>query len=192
MLNIVNMQEIENNLMQVPGMIRMYETDSPGFSSGVKSWLIQLEKTLEANRLYACSEIAVLRGRIISAEKGVIPENIKFSKQKSHRKTVEAVAFDMLRQASELASGILKGPALQIDEAEKYMKQVVAVAERKGLMSSENSGIDRSGFLGSTWKRLVSDAELGAVCTHIRGLVSSSDVLILLDRALAGYNPAAY
>lgn len=96
----------------------------------------------------------------------------------------------MLRQASELSSEILKGPALQIGEAEKLMNQVVAVAERKGLLIYESSGIDRSGYLGITWKRLASDSELGAACTHIRGLVSSSDVLILLDRALACYRLA--
>lgn len=174
--------------MQVPCMIRMYETDNPSFTASIKSWLMQLENTLEANRIHTCSEIAILRGHIISAEKGIIPDNIKFSRQKSQRKSVEAVAFDMLRQASERASDILKGPALQIDEAEKYINQVVAAAERKGLIANENRGADRSVYLTATWERLVSDAELGAVCTHIRGLVSSNDILILIDCALAGYD----
>jgi hypothetical protein len=184
MLRILNIEELERVLMQMPGIIRMFEKQEPQFFESVMGLLKQLEKVLENNRMQACSDIAILRGTLVSVERGQIPEGITFLHSKTHRKLMNAAAIDSLKKANELVTSLIKAPVSQINEAERLIRQILAMAERKGLLITDGIIPDHADFLKDTWKRISDDPELGAVCLHIKGLINSNDILILLDRII--------
>lgn len=186
MLRLLNIEELESVLTQIPGLIRLFEKKESTFFQTVKDWLEQLEKVLENNRMQACSDIAILKGSLISVERGLLPQGMEFSSHKTHRKVMDAVAVETLKKANELITSLIKGSLTQINEAERYIRQIAPLAERKGLFNSpEGSVIHRSIYLKETWQRLMADPDLGNICLHIKGLVSSQDILILLDRAMS-------
>lgn len=186
MLRLLNIEELESMLTQIPGLIRLFEKKESIFFNSVKIWLEQLEKALENNRLQACSDIALLKGTLISVERGLLPQGIEFSNHKTHRKVLDAFAVETLKKANDQITLLIKGSLGQITEAERYIRQVVPLAERKGLIHPpQESAKDYTTYLQETWQRLLADQELGNVCLHIKGLVSSQDILILLDRTLA-------
>lgn len=186
MLRLLNIEELERVLSKLPGLIRLFEKKESSFFSSVKDWLAQLEKVLDSNRVPACSDIALLRGHLISVERGLLPQGIEFSNHKTHRKVMDAFAVETLKKANEQISSLLNGSLVQINEAERYIRQIAPLAERKGLLNpSEGSPRDRTSYLQETWQRLLADPDLANVCLHIKGLISSQDILILLDRAIS-------
>ncbi len=184
MMHIVNLEEIQDNLLHIPGLIQRFENRDVKFAFQVKEWLVNVEKVLTSNRLAVAAEIAVLRGVLILAERGVMPSGMVFSGKMTSRKMRDAVAADVLRKADETISAYIKAPAAQIAEGERLTRQIVALAMRKGLIQNENRS-DHAQKLNDIWKKLSSDPELGPVATHIGGLVGAYDALILLDRMLA-------
>ena len=97
---------------------------------------------------------------------------------------MDAVAVDTLKKANELINRIINGPLTQINEAEKLIRQIAPIGERKGLFHPQEGSPDRTTYLNQTWTRLLNDPDLGNICLHIKGLVSAQDILILLDRSL--------
>lgn len=185
MLKILNIEELQRFLMQIPGLILLFENKESYFFGSVKEWLGQLEKVLESNRMPACSDIALLTGNLIAVERGMIPEGIAFTSRKSHKKVMDAAAIDALKKANELINSIIKGPLTQINEAERLMRQIAPIANRKGLFAHPELMPNHSTYLNAAWKSLLDDPELGGICFHIQGLVSAPDILILLDRIIS-------
>jgi hypothetical protein len=133
--------------------------------------------------MVAAADVAVLRGILISAERGVIPSGIVFNGKMTSRKIKDATAADVLRKAEQIISDAIKAPAAQIAEGERLTRQIVALSIRKGLIQNKTiSGHDE--MLKEIWSQISSDPELGPVTTHITGLVGTYDALILLDRSL--------
>lgn len=183
-MHIVNLEEIHNLLLQVPELINSFERRDSNFFDSVKNWLIQLEKVLVNNRMAVASEIAVLRGVLISAERGVQPEGIVFTGKRTPRKVKDASAADVLRKANALISDVIKVPAAQIAEGERITRQLVAIAQQKGLIRTNQDTGKHADNLNAIWKTIVNDPELRPVSTHLIGLVGTTDALILLDRML--------
>ncbi|MHB1419533.1 MAG: hypothetical protein ACYCX4_08055 [Bacillota bacterium] len=170
--------------MQIPSLVHLFEQKESHFFDSVLAWLGKLEKLLENNRNKLCSDIAILRGTLISIERGRAPEGITFTRSKSQRKVMDAAAVDALKKANELITGMIQGPLAQINEAERLIRQIVPIAELKGLLNPSGASPDHSANLKEIWRQLLADPELAAVGIHIKGLVSNNDVLILLDRVM--------
>ena len=184
MLHIVNLEEIQGMLLRVPELIDSLEKRAPSFVGSVKEWLTQAEQILISNRLAVAAEVAVLRGVLISAERGVIPPGMAFSTRTTIRKIKDASAADVLRKAEELISSAISVDAVRFAEGEKLTQQIVAVAQRKGLIPVTPRGDKHTEMLKAIWQAMIIDPDLGAVTTHLAGLVGAYDVLILLDRML--------
>lgn len=184
MLNIANLEEIQGLLLRVPGLIRELDERDNRFAGSVKAWLMQGEQILVNNRLAIAADVAVLRGVLISAERGVIPPGMVFSKQATSRKIKDAAAAEALRRAEEVIASSIGADAARVAEGEKLIRQVVAVAHRKGLPVQATGGNKRAEVLQAIWQGLTRDPELGAATARLIGLVGSQDVLILLDRVL--------
>jgi len=184
MLSFVNLQEIQNLLLRVPALVRDLERREPGFASSVKEWLIECEQILVGNRLPIAAGVAALRGIVISAERGVSPPGLVFNQRLSLRKIKDAAAGDVLRRAEEVIAGAIAADAARFAEGEKLMRQVVAVAERKGLVLAEALPEPGSARLRTIWQGMTSDPELGPATTRLVGLVGGRDALVLLDRVL--------
>ena len=154
------------------------------FFESVKNWLGELEKVLENNWLKACSDIAIYRGTLISVERGLVPADLIFTKRKSHKKVMDAVAIETLKKANELINTIISGPLAQINEAERLIRQIIPIAELKGFLPPYESNANRTIYLNQVWTQMSNDPDLANICLHIKGLVTQQDILILLDRNL--------
>ncbi len=184
MLHIINLEDIQAMLLRVPGLVHELEERDPGFVGSVKAWLTQAEQVLINNRLAVAAEVAVLRGVLISAERGVIPPGMTFSTRTTMRKIKDAAAADVLRKAEELIFSAISADAVRFAEGEKLTQQIVAVAQRKGLIPVTPCVDKHTERLKAIWQAMNMDPDLGAVTTHLAGLVGAYDVLILLDRML--------
>lgn len=184
MLNLLNFEEIQGLLLLVPGLIRGLDVRDALFAGSVKAWLLQGEQVLTNNRLTIAAQVATLRGVLISAERGVIPSGMAFTKRTTPRTIRDAAAADVLRKAEELISGAIQADAGRFAEGEKLTRQLVAVAHKKRLHVAASPGDGHPDRLKSVWHAMIKDPDLGTAATHLIGLVGPHDVLILLDRIL--------
>lgn len=184
MLHIVNLEEIQGLLLRLPEIVHDLESHDPNFSDTVKDWLVQAEQILVSNRLAVAGAIAALRGVLISAERGAMPAGLVLSGQLTKQKIKEATATDALRKAEELISNAIRADVAQLAEGERLTQQIVAVAERKGLIPTTSTVNGHIEMLNVVWHAMIDDPDLGAASTRLVGLVGAYDALILLDRML--------
>jgi hypothetical protein len=183
MLHLLNLEEIESHLLKIPALVRHFEDRGPEFVSAVKAWLVAAEDMLVNNRLAVASEIAVCRGALISAERG-FPNGPVPTSRSGTRHLKEAQAASLLKHATNSVTEAIRSRRSQIDEAERVMMQMVAVAGRLGLIPPE-SGQERTAYLQSIVQAMSGRGELASFLTHVTGLLGNSDTLIILDRSLA-------
>ena len=183
-MHIVNLEEIQSIKLRIPELIQHFENRDTKFASLTKEWLIEAEKVLVNNSMAVAADVSVLRGVLISAERGVIPSGIMFSGKTTARKIKDATSVDVLQKADRIISAAIEASVTQITEGERLTRQVVALAIRKGMVQKENlHGHDE--MLREIWRKMSLDPELQPVTTHIIGLVGAYDALILLDRSLS-------
>jgi len=184
MLHIVNLEEIQRTLLRVPGLIHALEKHDPNFAGGVKEWLTQAEQILVNNRLTVAADVAVLRGVLISAERGVLPLGLVFSGRTTARKIRDATAADVLRKAEEVISNAIRADVAQLAEGERLARQIASLAQRKRLIVSAQIVNKHTETLNAYWNAMIADQELGPPTTHLAGLVGVHNALILIDRML--------
>jgi len=185
MIRIANLEEIQGMLLHIPELINSLEKKDPNFARSVKKWLMQIEQILVNNHLAIAADVAVLRGTLISAERGVVPEGIVFNNRKTARGIKDAVAADVLRKAENLISNAISYDVARVAEGEKITRQLVALAQQKGLIQLDSSIGEHSDMLKAIWNAMSNDPDLGPGTTHLIGLVGNYDSLILLDRMLS-------
>jgi hypothetical protein len=188
MLRIVNLEEITSKLLQVPSLVNLQETRDPNFANNVKQWLSELEKILENNRIPAAGSVASLRGVLISAERGAIPAGIEFQGRATGRKIREATAADVIRQASDLVSNVIKRDQERIAEAERITRQLVALAKTKGLIREHPHNNNLADSLKHIWRTMSADPDLSQGTASVEGLIGPNDALIILDRTITSWN----
>ncbi|MGP8319579.1 MAG: hypothetical protein ACT6FD_02115 [Methanosarcinaceae archaeon] len=184
MLHIVNLEEIQNILLQVPELVNCLEKHDTNFTDLVKEWLTQAEQVLVNNRLPIAADVAVLRGVLISAERGVLPIGMEIIGRNTRRKVKDGAAAEVLRKTDEIISHEISGYASQVQEGERLARQLVALARQKGMIPASSGASNRTGMLNAIWGAMSKDTELEAGTTHLAGLVGKYDALILIDRML--------
>ena len=185
MLCIVNIEEIQNILSSISGLVDLQQRHDSNFDEKVKSWLALLEKVLESNRIMQVGEIATLRGVILLAENGIIPPEVGIRDRMSKRKIIEAATTFSLRQAATLISGFLQKEVDRVSDAERMMRQLIAMAKAKSLIPQILHGKNHSEELKLIWRTLASDPEIAPGIINVEGLVGPHDALIVLDRVIA-------
>ena len=185
MLRVVNIEEIQNMLSSISGLIDQQQRLDFSFDEKVKLWLAKLEKILESNRIMQVGEVATLRGLILSAENGIIPPGIEIHSRPSKRKIVEAAVTFSLRQASSLVSDFLQKEVDRVSDAERMMRQLIAMAKAKGLIQQIPSDNDHTEALKLIWRTLSDDPEIAPGTVNVEGLIGPHDALIILDRIIA-------
>jgi hypothetical protein len=185
MLRIVNIEEIQNMLSSISGLVDLQQRRDSNFDEKVKLWIAKLEKILESNRIMQVGEIATLRGIILSAENGIIPPGVQIHGRSNKRKIVEAAVTFSLRQASSLVSDFLQKEVDRVSGAERMMRQLLAMAKAKGLIQQIPDENDHTEVLKFIWRTLSGDPEIAPGTTNVEGLVGPHDALIILDRIIA-------
>jgi len=183
-MQIASLEEIERILLRLPEIVDRLDSKDPRFSDLVKSWLQDLERAFAENRLFQTAEVAALRAMVISAERGVICPGMEVSGPKTPRKVREAVAADSLKRAEGIAADAIRGDSARIAEGERLARQLVAIAEQKGIIKRFSAEEDHTTMLTGIWSEISLDPDLMAGATALKGLVGFRDALILVDRAL--------
>lgn len=185
MLRIVNLEEIEGMLLRIPELIDRLEQRAPEFTPQAKRWLTTLETVLGNNHLPAAGHVASLRGLLISAEQGVVPDGLQFSGRPNARRIRDAAAANALRAAADLVSNVINEDRARVAEADSLCRQLIALARRKGLIPVATEGGDHTARLKTAWSVLAADSDIARGTVRIEGLVGPSDALIVLDRAIS-------
>lgn len=184
MLNIVNIDEIKGLLFRIPQLTDLQQQRDPSFDDEVKKWLSELEKVLENNRIVQTGEIATLRGVVISAERGVIPQGMNFLGRSSRRKVVEAAVSYAMREAGHLVTEIIQKDIDRVSDAERMMRQLIALAKAKGINLDVPDNGNHTDALKHLWGALSADPDISPGTINVEGLVGPNDALIVLDRIL--------
>lgn len=185
MLHIVNLEEIQNILLRVPELVNCFEKHDINFTDLVKEWLTQVEQVLVNNRLPIAADVAVLRGVLISAERGVLPIGMEIIGRNTRRRVKDGAAAEVLRKTDEIISHAINGYASQVQEGEHIARQLVALARQKGRIPDGSDASNHTEMLNAIWNAMLKDPELEAGTTHLAGLVGTYDALILIDRMLS-------
>jgi hypothetical protein len=184
MLRIVNLEEIQNLLLRVPGIVELNEQRDINFVPTTKKWLTQLECVLKNNNLPVSANIAALRGNIISSEQGNIPTGISFEGHVTKRKIKEATASQAISQAVDIITCSIQNDVNRINEAERVTRQLVSIAKSQGLITELPHGKNFSAILQHIWRKMAADQVLSQGVVSVEGLVGPNDALLVLDRTL--------
>ena len=174
-MQLAILDRIDALRLGVPPIVDLYDNGDPRFEEDVKRWIHDAEGILTMGRLPAVASLAALRGTLIAAEDGTVPAGITFSGRATPRKIRDAIAADVLRRADELMVNATSNAAAQFAEADRLIRQLLPVAIKKGLIGSSAT---------ASWSSIETDPDLGAIATHVIGLVGRADALVLLGRAL--------
>lgn len=185
MLHLLNLEAIEALLLQVPALVNRFEERDPLFPPAVQSWLAAVENTLSKNQMPVTSEIAVCRGALISADRG-FSDGSAIKRGVGARKSKAAQACHLLKRATELIAETIRFRRGQVDEAGRVMMQIVAVADRLGLIPPE-AGQNHTAYLQAVLQAISDRAELTSLVVHVTGLLGKADTLIVLDRSIASF-----
>jgi hypothetical protein len=184
MLRLPNLEAIEALLLDVPALVDRLEAHDPAFLSTLKTWFSRTEEALRNNRLPAAADVAACRGVLIAVERG---ENDDASPRasKSGRRYREARAGHLLRRATEAVAEAVRARRAQVDEAERLMMQLVAAADRLGLVPAAASGQTHTAYLQSIRQAISARSELASAFVHVTGILGETDSLIVVDRSIA-------
>lgn len=183
MLHLLNLEAIEGVLLRVPPVVRRLEERDPEFVPAAKAWLGEAERALSDNRLPAASRVAAYLGELISVERG-LPGGPAAGGALHRRRRTAAQATASLRSATEVVSQAIAPRRAQVDEGERVMMQLLALAKRLGLVPAE-AGQTHTAWLESILQAMSDRPELAALATHVIGLLGAADALIVLDRCLS-------
>jgi hypothetical protein len=182
MQHLFAIEEVEAQLAEVPTLVRRYDERDPEFAGAVKSWLKTTEDRLGRHGMSVASEVAASRGELIACERGY--RDGPAGAGPRGRKYREARAAELLKHATGTVLNAIQSRRSQIDEAERVMMQIIAVADRLGLVPTE-SGEGHTAYLQGVLQALTNRPELSSLVVHVTGLLGRADVLVVLDRSIS-------
>lgn len=189
MLRIVNLEQIQAMLLHIPALVDLQDQQDPNFVQEVKQWLTKLEKIFDNNRRPEAGIIAALRGMVISAERGVLPIELKIHGRTTRRKISTAAAAYVVQEISNLIANITQNDNERLAEAERLTRQLVSIAKSKGLIQELPGGDNFTDILKVIWRKMSADLDLSPGVVNVEGLLGPSDALIILDRTIASDIP---
>ncbi|MDT9000777.1 hypothetical protein RQP53_15985 [Paucibacter sp. APW11] len=185
LLRLANLEQIERQLLALSPLMALLEVGAPDFAEQAHQWLSQTEKCLLDNRLPAAGSLAALRGSLIALQRGGgVPSEQGNRGRLQTRKQRDARIAGLLKEAADLLAGQVRGRRSQVDEAERLMLQLVAVADRVGLLQPAQAGQSHTAYLQALMATLSQRPELGSHIVHVQGMLGLADSLLMLDRVI--------
>jgi hypothetical protein len=184
-LTLLQYEHLVRLLGDVPALVDALEDRRPGFTTDVVDWLRQVEEALADDRLPAVSQVAACRAQLIEARRGVLPAGVVVMGRPTARKVQEAAAARVLERSSDILHGVIADREGVFAEAERVSAQLVVVGGAKGLVAACHDGNSHPEMLRCLQRSLAADGDLAGGYAHLLSLVGSTDVIIVLDRALA-------
>ena len=183
-LSVLQYEEIVALLLRVPHLVDRLESREPGFIDRVHSWLRDAEGSLENNRAPGVSQVAACRAMLVEAARGVQPRDLVISGRPTRRKIHEATASLALQRGSDILHAVIAERQAAFQDAERISRQVLAVAQAKGILGADHDAGPRHAYLARLQQQIAADPDLASAHAHLQALVGTTDTLILFDRAL--------
>ena len=188
MLRLLQVEEIERLLLELPALVGLQERRSTDFAPRAASWLGSLEEVLSANRLYQAGLVAGIRSNLTLADQGQISGDFQYRGRPTRTRVMASAASEALQRSAEIVAGVLGDNRARIGDAERVAQQVIAALRSHGL-PPRPEGMANETYLRTLRASLSQNADLETVLVHLEGLVGSQDALVLLDRAIAASEP---
>ena len=184
MLNLLNVEAIRDILLEIPSLVRLYERQDTTFISALKDWLDRMNRILLGNRLLIGMDFALYKGRIISVERGLIPNELKFRRQPSARKIKLTMCYEILLTATKTVKEVFE-PILQhfIDNQERA-RAIVELARLKGLIDPALQATLNREQIKVIWETISKNPEFSSLFINLNVAVGQRDAFILFDRAV--------
>lgn len=189
MLRLIQMEEIERLLLDLPDLVRLQERRSTDFPARASGWLASLEEVLSANRLYHAGLVAGIRSNLTLADQGQVPAGLEYRGRPTRTRVMASAASEALQRSAEIVAGVLAENHPRFMEAERVAQQIIAALRSHGLLRKPDE-MTNEAYLRSLRSSLSQHSDLENVLVHLEGLVGPQDALVLLDRAIAASEPA--
>jgi hypothetical protein len=182
-LNVVQVEAFQQLLLEVPRLVDRIERRSSGLAGHVLDWLKRVEAALENNKIASVSRIAALRAQLLQAGRGVQGADVQVTGRPTRRKIEDATAAMALQRGNQLLHDVIAERESVFGEAERLMRQLVAVAEAKGIVRACREHVPAAP-LPCIQQAMAADADLAGGYVRLVSLVGKYDAAIFLDRAL--------
>lgn len=185
MLRILQIEQIEQKLREVPGIIDGYKRGDSNFPEQVEEWLKELEVIISNNRLSTSGTLAGLRAVLISVKEGARPQGINIVGRPTQKKLRRAVAADVINKAVNVVEATIQNDKARMQQGEQVALNLIAYAKHLGMIKSKvdpTNGSDFAKFLFTSMKSEKSTAE--GVLT-LEALLGVMDSLISINRCLS-------
>jgi hypothetical protein len=188
---VAQYEELLRVLGEVSILVDKLEERRTDFSDDVLAWLKHAEQVLANNRLPDAAQIAAYRARLIEAGRGVQQRDLRIVGRQSLRRIKEATGALVLESGNNILQAVIADRKPVFQEAERISRQMLAMAQLKGVVTGPTDGDSQQQFLQKLRDQLAADPDFASIHAHVVGLVGSSDTLVVLDRALASLEASA-
>lgn len=183
-LGLAQFEELDQLARRVPALVDLLESRQGNFAEALLDWLRQVEAALEHNRMAAVSQVSVARAMLIQAARGQQFAEVSISGRVTPRKLRDAAANLALLRCNKLLQDVTAERRAVFQEAERFARQLLTVAEAKGLLERCRQTAGHQVRLECIRQQLMTDPDLASPCAHLTALVGKVDALVFLDRAL--------
>jgi hypothetical protein len=177
MLSIHHLEILQARLRSVSAIVDLQQKRLYSFPEKVLEWLRGTEKDLENAHLSIVSQISGLRSQLLVTIHGC-------EAAASKRKRWEEVASSVLREAQQIISQAISPKLEVLRESNELAMRIVAVAKAKGIIDKAREIPSHHESIRFIQNAMGEDSDTAAAMVHLIGLLGTTEVLIILDRAI--------
>lgn len=182
MLRLMQVEEIEQLLLQLPRIVGLQEQQPVSFVARATIWMDLLEQSLAAARADQAARIATLRSELVFARHTVARDAAEPRGQSTRARRLALEAAVALNEAADLAAVVLDEEQHRFSEANRRLRDILARAPSLDLDPGDEPAQARVA--------IVTHPELVRDYAAVETMVGADDALALLGRALsAGREP---
>jgi len=180
------LDELYGLLRQGPHLITLYEQKDMSFISSLTTWLEESESVLEKYHRPQVSEIAGIRGQLLSASNGVYERKVfLLPSSGGSRKIYHATAAILFNNAQNVLNNLFSTFSGYRADAEKYIKQIILISLQKGsVYPIWQSSLGISDKLNALWLSFVADKDIVQGTRQILSSVNHADALRIMDEVI--------
>lgn len=174
-MRLIQVEEIEQLLLQVPRIVELQESQPTAFVARAATWIDLLEQALVAARAYEAAHLAALKSQLLFARTFVAHEPPESRTQPTRARQLAFDAAKAMTEAATVATAVLDEHRPRFDAADRRIHKLVADLRSRDL-PTDTVADARAAIHG---RRELEREYLG-----VEGSIGPEDAILLLGRAL--------
>ncbi|KAB2866993.1 MAG: hypothetical protein F9K37_13205 [Bacteroidales bacterium] len=163
---------LKGKLLEFPGIVTKLERKEVDFLKTLLAWIIKSEEILSTYNLSSVSELAGIRGKIISAR---FSDNRGSSEKKLQLKIASESLFDV----QKVVLDTLKPFELKVEECRELVRQLLLIiAQTKTIKYS--SDLPFEVLVNDIWQFILSNEQLKAGAIKLKTSLTLADIQVLI------------